>query len=163
MAGDLELYVKHDATHACSVKSVYNGVTKSTIVYTDATNRWLNVQILAKSNTQMDVFVWDRGNFTLAPKVYHKFADFIPFTNTHFVFHKTSVPQGVLFSELRAFVLSSEISWGVYYRYYKIIDSIPANMIKYTRVSDKKFYLEAHLPNATSIDVPDSVALGVAL
>ena len=107
--GILTLTLTHDASHVCTIAATYNAVTISQTIYTSSTNNWLNVQILAKSGEQMDVFIWDFQNFKLEPVGIYQFTSHMAFVNSNLVIHPTSLPEGVLFAELRSYTLASTI------------------------------------------------------
>jgi hypothetical protein len=153
LTGDLSFYIEMDASNQVSLSTLYGGTNMSTVLYTDTTHRWINIEVLTIADTLLDIMAWDYGNFSLEPKLRHKYDTIGPFTNNHLLFRQTGNTEGIYFAEVRAFKYQATFSNGVYYRYYDIIGSIPSNMIKYARVSNSSFYLNAHHTTPASVNI----------
>jgi hypothetical protein len=153
IVGDLSMSILMDGSNVVSLKNNYKGEILTTDIYTSATHRWINIQIFIVDSTLIQVLAWDYGNFSLEPKVTHTFTTPAPFTTNDMILKQTSVTEGVLFAEIRVFRYVSTFCSGSYFRNYDIMSTIPANMIKYARISNAEFYLDAHhaLPASISI------------
>lgn len=84
---------------------MYNGDTLTNDIYTNGTSRWMNIEVQAKSNTIMDVLVYDIESFSLSPAAVFHFLTISTFTNGTIKLHSTTSPLGVYFGELRAYTL----------------------------------------------------------
>lgn len=151
--GDLSMNIVMNDSNVVSLKNSYIGETFTTELYTSATHRWINIQVFAVDSTKIEVYAWDYGNFSLSPKVSHIFTTPTVFTNQNITIKSTIPTEGVYFSEIRVFKYLSTFSSGTYYRYYNILSSIPTNMIKYARISNSSFYLNAHHASPASISI----------
>jgi hypothetical protein len=148
--GQLELSVRYDSSQNTFMKTVYQGTTLISLLYTDSTHHWINIQILAKSASRMEVYYWSEKEFTLEPKIIHVFDPVSNFFDTNMVIMTSTGLPGVNFAEIRAFKLDPNFCSGYTYRYRSIIDSIPSNMIKYSRIENDYFFLDAHIAGSPS-------------
>ena len=155
--------VYNDVSHVFSIKTTYNGATKTTDIYTSTTHSWINIELQAKSGTLMDILGWNFGSFSLTPSFYHHYTSPLPISDTTIVFHSTTIPQGALFSEVRAYKLQTNLSPGIFYRQYSLANNIPSSMIKYTKITNGTFFLNAQLANAPSISISPTEALSVTI
>ena len=149
--------IVHDSsTDLKQLKILYNGNTITRDIYTSSTNRWINVQVLARSNQIMEVYAWYIESFTLEPTASFEFHTLAAFTNGTITIKAgtTSPLEGVYFAEMKVFTLDLVNSLGILYRYYNIISEVPSTMIEYFRVTEGSIVQNAH--NDTVISVPHS-------
>ena len=155
--------IYNDVSNVFSIKTEYNGETMTTDIYTSTTHYWVNIQLQANSSSLMDLLAWNYGSYMLGPSIDHKYTTFVPFSDTTIRFYSTTAPRGVLFSEVRSYQLQSNFSPGVFYRQYSVINNIPSSLIKYTRITNGTFFLNAQISGAASITVSPVEALSVTI
>jgi hypothetical protein len=78
----MTMSIVHDSsTNLKQLKMVYNSNTITRDIYTNATNRWINIELLAKSGQVMKAYAWDYETFTLEPTAIFEFTSLAVFTN----------------------------------------------------------------------------------
>lgn len=104
----LSLSIRHDSSHNTYMKTVYQGSTLLSLLYTDSTQHWINIQILAISGSRMEVYYWSEKEFSLEPKIIHTFNPVVAFLDTNMVIMNSTGLPGVNFAEVRAFKLEPD-------------------------------------------------------
>lgn len=154
------MYVVYDsATNVQQIKATYNGDTITKDIYTNGTNRWMNIQIQAKPNTIMTVHVFDIETFSLESTAVLEFLNIGSFTNGTVAFQNTVAPLGVYLGELKIYELDLEHSKGITYRRYNLINDIPSSMLEYVRITEGSLVTNAHNGTVSSITVNNTIPL----
>lgn len=111
----------------------------------------------------MDVLIWDMEDFRFEPIGVYKFTNHTVFTDSHMIIHNTSIPQGVLFAELRSYKLNTTFSYGRYYAMQYLGSTLPTQLTKYIRTTNSEFFLNAQITGAPSVTLDTVVDLDVTL
>lgn len=129
--------VNDGSSNELKLEGTYEGQTLIGSLYTSATPRWVNIDILMKQSEIVHLYGWAKDYTTLEPSVALKFTSPSTWTTMQAVFVTTTAGSAHFFwGEFKTFRYTASDSWGVYFRNYKLGSPYPANpdMIRYARV-----------------------------
>lgn len=158
--GILSFSFVHDSTsNLQQLKVTYNGTTITQDIYTNATARWINIEIQAKPNEIMNVYAYDIESFTLEPIGIFQFINLGSYTAGDVTMINPTGSLGVYVGEFKAFTYNSINSEGVFYRSYNLIANYPTTMVEYFRVTNGDVVTNGHNGTVSSIPWGDTIAL----